>query len=109
MINQIPADDLGGAGLGSSQSASYRAFEGAPPVSVEAAPASGNAFLYAANDRGSLNSEFFVAWRIRPTVLLRAGLSHILTEYRLSEDPGSGARRYRRFSNLAFAALRWTP
>lgn len=101
--------DVAGVGGGSSESASYRATPSAAPSSVGAAPARGNLFLAGSNDVGSLNSEFYAAWRASRAVTLRAGLSHLLVEY-LADEPGaSGTRRYRRFMNLAFLAVRWTP
>jgi len=36
---------------------------------------------------------------------VRGGLSHVLTEYR-TDTEFSGTRRFRRFSNLGFLALR---
>lgn len=101
--------DVAGATAGSSEDASYRPTPTSGAVRLTAVPARGNLFLYGANDRGSLNSEFYAAWRLNPKFTLRGGLSHLLAEYRADQDLGSGTRRFRRFSNLFFLSLRWTP
>lgn len=99
-------DVAGVAAGGSSKSVSYRATPSAPAESVSAAPARGNLFLYGSNDIGSLNSEFYAAWRVSRAVTVRGGLSHFLAEYRADRE---GTTRFRRFMNLAFIAVRWTP
>lgn len=99
-------DVAGVAAGGTSKSVSYRASPSAAAESVGAAPARGNLFLYGSNDIGSLNSEFYAAWRVSRAVTVRGGLSHFLAEYRADRE---GTTRFRRFMNLAFVAVRWTP
>jgi hypothetical protein len=61
-----------------------------------------NLFLYAENDRGTLNSQFFAAYNFS-SVLVRAGLSHSLITF---EDTGlSGDNNRQRFFDLFFLSL----
>lgn len=73
---------------------------------VTARPARGSVFLYGNRDRGSLNSEFFLAVRVRNHVGLRVGVSHAVTGYRGTSN--SGSARYLRFNTVPFVAVRWT-
>ena len=98
--------DLAGVGAGSDRNASYRASTSAAATSVNASPSSTNLFLYGSNDRGSLNSEFFGAWRATDRVTIRGGLSHQLVEYRATRTLSSNTDRFRRYSNLAFVGIR---
>lgn len=68
----------------------------------EGRPVSFNAFLTTINDRGTLNSEFYGAYRLYERLALRAGLSHQVTEYK-AELPG--APRLQRFYNVFFVGL----
>lgn len=101
--------DLAGASAGGPESASYRAAPSGATANVGASPVRGNLFLFGGNDIGSLNSEFYAAWKLAPAVTVRGGLSHFLAEYRIDRDPGGGTRNFRRFMNLAFIGVRWTP
>lgn len=98
--------DLAGFGFGPSRQASYRASAGATPSAVEASPSTTNVFLYGSKDRGSLNSEFFAAWKVNDRVTLRGGLSHQLTEYRAERTLSSNTDRFRHYSDLLFLGAR---
>lgn len=100
--------DLAGVGFGASRDATYRASAGASATAVDASPATGNLFLYGSNDRGSLNSEFFVSWKARDRITLRGGLSHQLTEYKAERVLTSNTDRFRHYSNLIFVGARLT-
>jgi len=76
--------------------------------SLKAEPQRGSYFAYGDADHGALNSEFFAAIRLGESVRLRAGLSHYVTNYIVSE-PGSPDARYQRFDTVPFAALEWRP
>lgn len=56
-------------------------------------------------DRGSLNSEFYVAFRVLPRVVLRGGFAHAVSGYRSGRP--TGERKYHRFVTLPFAAVRF--
>ncbi len=73
--------------------------------SVSLAPARWSLFRYGDNDRGSLNSEFYLRVEAAPRMTLRGGVSHYVTGYRVS---GGGAR-YLRFDTVPFVALAWRP
>ena len=101
--------DVAGFSFGAHENASFRRSSSDPARTVGASPGGGNLFLFGSNDRGSLNSEFYLAWQFSPSWSVRGGLAHLLTEYVIADDLGGATRRYRKFSNLAFAAVRWTP
>jgi hypothetical protein len=63
-------------------------------------------FAYGTNDHGALDSEFYLAARLRETVDLRAGLSHYVTNY-IVTAPGEPDARYQRFESTPFLAVRW--
>lgn len=68
-------------------------------------PARWSLFRYGDNDRGSLNSEFYLRIRAANQMTIRAGASHYVTGYRVS---GSSVR-YLRFDTVPFVAIRWQP
>ena len=88
--------DLAGYAAGSSRRVGS--------VSLEPAPWS--LFRYGDNDRGSLNSEFYLRVAAARRLTIRGGASHYVTGYRVSS--GSKAR-YLRFDTVPFVALRWRP
>lgn len=100
--------DVAGIGGGSSENATYRSSPGAAPVRVGAEPARGNLLLIGPRDKGTLNSEWYAAWRLTPSFTVRAGWSHFLAGYRTDRELG-GRREFKRFSDLGFVAVRWTP
>ena len=68
-------------------------------------PARGSLLLYGDRDRGSLNSEFFVALPLGPRLELRGGMSHFVVGYQARD--ASTATRYLRFDTVPFVGLRW--
>jgi len=68
-------------------------------------PAGGSLFRYGDNDRGSLNSEFFLAVRVGPRLELRGGMSHYVVGY--TATTGTSATRYLRFDTVPFLGVRW--
>lgn len=68
-----------------------------------ARPVAGNLLLGNKKDRGTLNSEFYLAYKVTRRVGLRAGLAHVATGYSFD-----GAR-YQRFSNVPFVAVSYSP
>lgn len=89
--------DLAGVALGPSRTAG--------PATLE--PARGSVLLWGTNDRGSLNSEFFVGLDVAPGVQVRAGASHYVTGYRA--ELGAERTRYQRFETVPFVGVRWSP
>jgi len=76
--------DLIGFSFGAAQAGTYINGNGAPgaqTVPVTASPAGFNLLLIAENDRGSLNSEFFVAYSINDKWSVKLGAQHIFMEY----------------------------
>ncbi len=57
-------------------------------------------------DRGSLNSEFYVAFALTPRAQLRVGASHYVIGY--TGTDGGASSRYQRFETVPFAAVRLT-
>lgn len=63
-------------------------------------------FRYGSADHGALNSEFFVWLRVAPRVRVRAGLSHYVTDYTVTDAAAAGApsSRYQKFQTVPFVA-----
>ncbi len=72
-------------------------------VTIE--PARGSLLRYGNRDRGSLNSEFFVAVAVDPRIEVRGGMSHYVVGYHA--QGGSTSTRYLRFENVPFVGVRW--
>ena len=93
--------DLIGTSLGRSESATYRS----GTVSSETADVPAfNLFLYGKRDIGHLNSEFFLGYRCKNGLGLRAGLNHFLTEFE-SDRSLEGETRFRKFLDFYFVSL----
>lgn len=80
----------------------------------EGSPTKLNLLLTSDNDIGSLNSEFFVRYKITPKISLRGGYAFIFSEYRtdksLSFDDGRIANdRYRYKAAMAFLGVTFRP
>lgn len=76
--------DLVGVSFGKEQSGTY--INGNDPNGIKTKPTAGaptgfNLLLIGENDLGSLNSEFFVAYRINERWSVKAGVQHIFMEY----------------------------
>lgn len=72
---------------------------------AELTPARGSLFQYGDNDRGSLNSEFFIAVTLSPQWELRGGMSHYVVGY--TATAGASTTRYLRFETVPFLGMRW--
>ncbi len=77
--------DLVGLSLGGNKTANLFYGDGSTNLKVSnAKPTFGNVLLISDNDKGSLNSEFLVSYKIKPTIKLKAGASFLFNEYTLS-------------------------
>jgi hypothetical protein len=74
---------------------------------LRATPQVGSYFQYGHADRGALNSEFYLALRLGPRLRLRAGMSHYVTNYIVTDPSTAGdlSSRYQRFVTVPFVAL----
>ena len=86
---------------------------GQQPVQ-EGSPTKFNLLLTSDNDIGSLNSEFFIRYKITPKISLRGGYAFIFSEYRtdnpLSFDDGRIVNdRYRYKAAMAFLGITVKP
>jgi hypothetical protein len=77
-------------------------------AALEGTPETLSYFLYGSADRGALNSEYYVLIGLRPSLALRIGASHYVTNYLVTNTTASGRprARYQRFETVPFAALR---
>jgi hypothetical protein len=75
---------------------------------LEAKPEAASYFQYESADHGALNSEFFVAVRLSRLLQLRAGLSHYVTDYLVTDTGATGnpTARYQKFQTVPFVAVR---
>lgn len=76
--------DLVGISLGKQKPGTYingNSPDGITSKPVEGAPTGFNLLLIAENDIGSLNSEFFVAYRLSDHWSIKAGVQHLFMEY----------------------------
>jgi hypothetical protein len=62
-------------------------------------------FQNGSGDRGSLNSEAYLALRLSPNLGLRGGVSHYVVGYDLTSSEGTS--RYQRFFDVPFVAVRY--
>jgi hypothetical protein len=95
--------DLIGAGFGGGATGVYSG-SGAFAGPQTAKPAGFDLFLFGSADKGQLNSEFFAAWWFGE-VGVRAGLSHIITEYVTTQPLDGGNTRFRSAINRFFASV----
>ena len=99
--------DVFGFGGGPGGVSSYHRTPTSTAEPTSSRLASPNLFSGGSGDRGSLNSEFFLARTINDRYTVRGGLSHQLIEFAVSvENIESSASRFRRFANLAFIGVR---
>lgn len=69
-------------------------------------PEYSNILLGASNDRGTLNSEFYIGYRLSELISLKAGLAHYLITLEYSNINGKG--RVQSFSNIPFVQLQYS-
>lgn len=64
-------------------------------------------FGYAERDHGALNSEFLVTLRVTPVLRLRAGISHYVTNYIVTDlaAPGVRGSRFQKFVSVPFVGV----
>ena len=76
--------------------------------SLRGEPETASYFQYGAADHGALNSEFYLAFRVSARLALRAGASHYVTNYIVTDTASatSPSARYQRFETVPFVALR---
>lgn len=91
--------DLVGFSFGPGRSGDYESADAALAGPRRARVSSFDLLLVDIRDRGQLNSEFFVGWRLADAWTVRAGLSHVATEYRTVDPLDHGNRRFRRFTS----------
>ncbi len=91
--------DVGGIALGGDQRVS-----GLTPKVQR-----GSLLLGGTPDVGALNSETYVAWAVVPTVTVRAGTTHYVTNYDVTDAAASGAptAKYQSFRTVPFVAVSW--
>ncbi|AMS26743.1 hypothetical protein AEM51_06630 [Bacteroidetes bacterium UKL13-3] len=65
-----------------------------------------NILLGASNDRGTLNSEFYLGYRLSEFISLKAGLAHYLITLEYSNINGKGC--VQSFSNIPFVQLQYS-
>ncbi len=76
--------------------------------SLQGEPETASYFQYGPADHGALNSEFYLALRLSARLALRAGASHYVTNYIVTDAATAGrpSARYQRFETVPFVALR---
>jgi hypothetical protein len=99
--------DLAGFSFGPARTGDHVSTDPAFAGPREARVSSPDLFLVGDRDRGQLDSEFFLGWRFAGGLTLRAGLTHVATEYRTVEPVDRGNRRFRRFTTQPFVGVRW--
>ena len=75
--------------------------------SLRATPQTASYFQNGDADHGALNSEFFLLVRVAPRVQVRAGVSHYVTDYVVTDAAagGSPGSRYQKFQTVPFVAV----
>lgn len=90
--------DLAGISFGPARSA-LLPLSVPPRFAYDIRPVRANLLLGNKNDRGTLNSEFYLAYKASPRLTMRAGWAHVASGY------AHGGNRYQRFTNLAVVGL----
>ena len=95
--------DLAGQSFGPQQVAVYdeAGFSASPSLQ----PTRSNLFLVALRDRGTLNSEFYVATPIDERWSLRLGLSHFFAEMTADTPLKYGGQRFRTIRDVFFVGV----
>lgn len=78
-----------------------------PAGSLAAKPQVFSYFRYGSADHGALNSEFFLSLRVAPRLRMRAGVSHYVTNYTVTDTAAAAASssRYQSFQTVPFIAV----
>ena len=100
--------DVIGFGFGPARVGDSRSTDPRYQGSYTATPSSFNLLQGGKPDRGTLNSEFYVAYWFGPRAGVRAGASHEVAEYTLAVPLAFGNDRFRHSSTLAFVSFALT-
>jgi hypothetical protein len=98
--------DIVGFSVGSAQDAVFNPNNGttrAIPTSVK--PARWNLLIASDSDFGSLNSEFFISWKIPSRVAFRTGMNFNFTEFKTAEELQPDNKRFRSKTALPFISI----
>lgn len=99
--------DLAGLSFGPGRTGDHRSADPAFAGPRRASVSSPGLLLVDNRDRGQLDSELFVGWRLTQALTLRAGLGHVATEYRTVDPVDQANRRFRRFTTQPFVGVAW--
>jgi hypothetical protein len=83
---------------------SYKTINAEPVYAIN--PEGINMLLGGSNDKGSLNSEFYLGYRFNDNITLKAGVSHYLLTLEYSNSAGKGTTQS--FINIPFAKIEYT-
>lgn len=72
-----------------------------------AKPNSLSLLLVDANDRGMVNSQFWIGYQINNQWAIRGGVSHLFTEYKTNRKGPQNNDRFRGVNNIPFLAVRY--
>ncbi len=100
--------DVIGVGFGPRRLADSRSTDPRYQGRYSAAPSRFNLLQGGKPDRGTLNSEFYVAYWFGPRMGVRGGASHEVAEYTLAVPLAYGNDRFRHSSTLAFVSFALT-
>ena len=89
--------DLAGGALGADQ------FSGPLRATLQR----GSLLLGGTPDIGALNSETYVAWRVLPTLSIRGGTTHFVTNFDVTDRVSGASAKYQQFKTVPFVAVRW--
>jgi hypothetical protein len=81
----------------------------AATTTTQASPTSANLLIVGNYDIGNLNSEFYVRYWLHERFAIRAGFSHLFSEYTTNKKLAYDNDRYRMISNLGFVAFTFSP
>jgi hypothetical protein len=96
--------DLTGVGFGPEVTAQYAGLTPAASGAQKASPSRLNLFLFGRHDYGQLDSEFFAGYW-RGSWGVRAGVSHMSTEYTTTRPLDGNNDRFRASATRGFVAL----
>lgn len=101
--------DLAGISFGAKQTGTFESsiWPTSSSSAIVSQPTLPNLLLTSDNDWGTLNSEFYISYKLREKVNLRAGLQFIFTEYTTDIPLALNNDRFRNKSSLGFFALNY--
>jgi len=103
--------DAVGFSFGGNQNGQFSSSEnnGNFETSQLATPTSFNALLIGDNDRGQLNSEFYIRYWLSPKIGIRAGYSYLFSEYTTQNVLTNNNDRFRHKASMGFIAISIKP